>query len=146
MLNSPAICDLQFVQYENKDALVGNKDEHKEIQLGEHYNYTGITGFVAMGFVSPDGNPIAVYRGSEGLSFGNDDSNDDWSDNLANMLLGKESTQYEQAENFYKELLEKADGRPIVSIKNYYTDNTTNPKQLNHYNVHLFTNPQKHLE
>ncbi|MGD6831803.1 DUF6792 domain-containing protein [Sutcliffiella halmapala] len=73
------------------------------------------TGFVAMGFVSPEGNPISVFRGSEPLhgKF-NEDQSDDWVDNLYNMLLGKESSQYAQAEAFYKKMNEEGSGRPIV--------------------------------
>lgn len=112
MLTSPEICDLQFVQYENNDSLIGNKAKLIEKQTSR--DNKEITGFVGMGFVSPEGNPIAVFRGSEPLQPGNADSDEDWSDNLGNMLLGKESTQYGQAEEFFTKLVSKADGRPIV--------------------------------
>ncbi len=57
MLNSPEICKLNFVQYENKDVLIGNKEEYTHEQKGK-----GITGFAAMGFVTPEGNPLAIFE------------------------------------------------------------------------------------
>lgn len=109
ILDHPELLKLEFVQYENKDAIIGNHGEKDPTAQGED-----ITGFVAMGFVSPEGNPIAVYRGSEPLGQFNEDSSQDWVDNLKNMLMGKTSTQYAQAEAFYDKLNAKGSAKPIV--------------------------------
>ncbi|MCY9692051.1 Mbeg1-like protein [Paenibacillus alginolyticus] len=108
MLNSPELCKLTFKDYENKDSRLGNNAE-KIKQKG-----SDITGFAAMGFIAHDGIPIAVFRGSEPLTEGNKDALEDWYDNLKNMLLGNESTQYDQAEQFYKSLKGDYEGQSVV--------------------------------
>ena len=107
----PEIIKLEVVQYENKDSIISNFKDKCFVPRQEK----DITGFAAIGFVSPEGNPIAVYRGSEPLPEANYDSDEDWVDNIRNMLLGRESTQYKQAEEFYLSLIEKGSGRPIVT-------------------------------
>lgn len=101
MQTNPELRNLKLVQYENKDSWDGD----------ERQSGNGNTGFVAMGFVTTEGSPIAVYRGSEPIFSFNDDSAEDWTDNLKNMLLGNPSTQYDQANQFYETLL----GNPSVA-------------------------------
>ena len=102
MRTHPELRNLTLVQYENKDSWDGD----------ERQSGNDLTGFVAMGFVTSEGSPIAVYRGSEPIFALNDDAAEDWADNLKNMLVGNPSTQYDQANQFYEALLKHSSVAP----------------------------------
>jgi len=115
MLQSPDICALSFVKYSNYDGIVGNnKEDNEDNPEKNNKAASDFTGFVAMGFLTPSGEPVMAIRGSEPLTGIGVNESDDWVDNFYAMMLGKRSDQYDQAEHFFEEMKDMGSGKPFL--------------------------------